>query len=184
MSLEKELDEALHSSKFEVMEVFRKIYEEYCKLIYYFIHKSVKSKEDCEDLTNDVFLSFFNSVNQFDTSKSLKAYLFTCASNKVKDYFSKKKDDIQYEDDLLNKENKSEGLHAIYNGILDEFDIVINELESSVIIYHVLYDFTFKEIARGLNMSINTIKSAYKRGIKKLREYYEVRDKIYRENKL
>ena len=91
MEIEKELEHALHTSKDQVMNVFRKIYEKYCKLVYYYIHKSINSKEDCEDLTNDVFLGFFNSINSFDTSRSIKAYLFTCASNRIKDYYNSRK---------------------------------------------------------------------------------------------
>ena len=62
--------------------------------------------------------------------------------------------------------------------IIEEFKNIINELEANVIIFHVLYDFTFKEIANNLNVSINTIKSAYKRGIKKLRDYFEEKEKL------
>ena len=38
MNLERELDNALHTSQDDVMKVFKKIYEKYCRLIYYFIH--------------------------------------------------------------------------------------------------------------------------------------------------
>ena len=176
MRLEAELDDALHSSQDDVMMVFRKIYEKYCRLIFFYIRKSVESKEDCEDLTNDVFLGFFNGINNFDTSKSLKVYLIGCANKRISDYYAKRKDSISYDDSILISKDYDR-LDHMYTLMLDEFKNIINELEMKVIVYHVLYDFTFKEIAIVMKVSINTIKSAYKRGIKKLRDYYEMKEK-------
>ena len=49
-----------------------------------------------------------------------------------------------------------------------------SEEEYYILIHHVIYNETFKEIARDKNASINSIKSTYRRLIKKLKgEHYE-----------
>ena len=47
-------------SEEQVHKIFNEIYVTYGKLVFFVISKYVNQLEDIEDLTNDVFLSFFN----------------------------------------------------------------------------------------------------------------------------
>ena len=56
---------------------------------------------------------------------------------------------------------------------IEKFKGFLDEDEIDIVIYHILYDFTFKEIARFNNVSVNSMTSKYKRIIDKIRKHYE-----------
>jgi len=177
-NLEEELDLALHQSIDKVKLVFDKIYNEYNNLVYYVIMKSISCKEDCEELTNDVFVNFFNKINSFDVNKSIKYYLIKCARNRVIDYLrGKKETNVTYNDDIYADDENSYDDY-IYHMLIDEWMMVTSDFEVKVIVYHVIYGYTFNDLAKMFDSNINTIKSTYKRAIAKIRKYYDEKNKI------
>ncbi|MDE5856380.1 MAG: hypothetical protein K2H06_04960, partial [Anaeroplasmataceae bacterium] len=59
----------------QIHKAFNEIYVTYGKLVFFVISKYVHQLEDIEDLTNDVFLSFFNQIQQIDLKNNIKSYL-------------------------------------------------------------------------------------------------------------
>jgi len=54
-----------------------------------FIRKNVLSKEDAEDILNDVFLRLIENIPEIEIVGNLTSWLFTVARNKITDnYFS------------------------------------------------------------------------------------------------
>lgn len=177
-NLEEELDHALHHSLDKVKLVFDKIYKKYSNLVYYVIMKSITCKEDCEELTNDVFVNFFNRINSFDANRSIKYYLIQSAKNKIVDYQRGKKDNtVTYNDDIYIEDDKSYD-DFIYRNLIDEWKLIVSEFELQIIVYHVIYGYTFSELSEMYGSNVNTIKSTYKRAIAKIRKYYDSKEKI------
>ena len=52
-------------------------------------------------------------------------------------------------------------------------EIKLNDIEIEIIIQHIIYDYSFKELSKIYNKPINTIISIYNRAKKKLKERYE-----------
>lgn len=50
-------------------EEFECIYQEYCLKILTFIHKRVPDLYEAEELTGDVFLSFYRNMDSYDEEK-------------------------------------------------------------------------------------------------------------------
>ena len=64
MSYEFELINALKSKdQNKIRLVFKDIYEEYYKLVYFCVANFVSNKEDVEDITSEVFINFFNHLD-------------------------------------------------------------------------------------------------------------------------
>lgn len=59
--------------------------------VFRYIHRQISQKEIAEELTQDVFLDFIESLRDFRGESSLKTYLFTIARYKVIDHIKKKK---------------------------------------------------------------------------------------------
>jgi DNA-directed RNA polymerase specialized sigma24 family protein len=81
MTLENKLNRALKSNDInKIHEVFDEIYTIYGKLVYFKISQYVDNKLHVEELTQDVFVSFYNNIM---TSKitNIKYYLVTSAKN-------------------------------------------------------------------------------------------------------
>ena len=82
MSLERKLVDALRSKdKVKIESVFKSIYEEYYKLIYFCVGNYLKNKEDIEDITSEVFYNFFNHLENIKSNGNIKYYLTTTAKN-------------------------------------------------------------------------------------------------------
>lgn len=68
-----------------------KIYGQYHNQLFNFINKQLKDAAKAEEVTQDVFLDFIESLRDFQYQCSLKTYLFSIARNKVIDVIRKKK---------------------------------------------------------------------------------------------
>lgn len=67
------------------------IYRLYQKNVFNFIYRQINNQYIAEEVTQDVFLDFIESLRDFRGEAKLKTFLFTIARNKVVDYFRKKK---------------------------------------------------------------------------------------------
>lgn len=106
MTLEKKLKHAIKSNDIDKIHiVFDEIYITYGRLVYFKIMQYVDNKLDVEDLTQDVFVSFYNNI-KFIEVLNIKYYLVAFAKNKALDYL-KKKNEIVINDEkaVLEKED-------------------------------------------------------------------------------
>ena len=58
--------------------------------IYVYCYCNVRNREDAQDITQNVFLSFLSSLGRYVEYGKLKNYLFVIARNKIKDHWKKK----------------------------------------------------------------------------------------------
>lgn len=68
-----------------------KIYREYHDQLFNFIYRQTKDYHVSQELTQDTFLDFIESLRDFRFQSSLKTYLFSIAKNKSIDWIRKKK---------------------------------------------------------------------------------------------
>ena len=165
----KVINNLFSTNKEVVEESFNVIYNEFSYLIYYLSLKIVKDESMACEITNETFMMFFINKDRIDINRNLKYYLTSTAKNLSINY--------------LNKINKLEPLNdniSVFNTNVDHFNEYIekfkdflDEQEIDLIVLHLLYDFTFKEIAKEKNVSINVITSKYNRAIKKVRKHYK-----------
>ena len=67
---------------------FGYVYEHFLPLIYRFVYFRLSSKEDAEDLTEQIFLKVFKAMPKFNTQKSsFKTWIFTIARHAVIDFY-------------------------------------------------------------------------------------------------
>ena len=101
MTLEKRMKRAIKSNDIRIIhEVFEEIYVTYGKLVYFKIMQYVSNKLDVEELTQDVFVSFYNNLKCTDIL-DIKYYLVTSAKNKAVDFIKKKKVVLQSDDRVI-----------------------------------------------------------------------------------
>lgn len=155
-------------NKDNINESFKQIYNKYYKLLYFIILSIVKTKEDVNDLIQD---TFFNLILNKNKVNNLKYYLVTIAKNKAIDFIRKRKkivlNDFEYFDSFEIEENDE--LFDLLNNIklyiyLSDFDILVN---------HLIYDISLKEIAKKIGCNYDTVKSKYNRALKKLRKEFK-----------
>jgi RNA polymerase sigma factor (sigma-70 family) len=169
VNLERDLKKALEKGDPEQIKmVCSVIYQEYYRLLFYVSLGILSSREEAEDAAGEAFLSFFSRLEETRKARSIKYYLVS--SVRFISYKRKKKDDAQDEfseetespsEDLLAKCDASSSLQKLKGALSAE--------EMSIVVQHLEYDLTFKEIARAKNVSEDSISSKYRRAIEKLR---------------
>lgn len=179
MSIERRLVDALKSSNSKKLEeVFKEIYNANYRLVYFWVANYINNKEDIEEIVNDVFINFYNHLNNINVGGSIKYYLTTSAKNACINYMKKNKN----KEILLESQDLSNRVYIEYeyndNTFINKLKKVLDKEEFHIIYEHIVLGFKLYEIAKELNISPNTIKSKYRRSLKKIKEefggeYYE-----------
>ena len=85
---EKKIIEQILSRNERVFIAFCKSYE---SLLYRFVFKMIRNKEETEEIVQDTFIDFIERLRDFRRESSLKTFLYAIAHNKAVDYIRKKK---------------------------------------------------------------------------------------------
>lgn len=162
--LEEKLKLALKSNNRTIIEsVFNEIYHKYYKLIYFVAGQYLKEDYEIEGVCNDVFYNFFNILDGVKII-NIKYYLTKSAKHLSLNLLKSKKDEVKdYDFDRVGN-NPSNRL--IYNFMREILDIE----EYEIVMEHVVYGRTLKELSKIMKCNSNTLKSKYLRAIKKLKE--------------
>jgi len=156
-------------------DAFRLIYEKYADDLLTLAANLLNDKADAEDVVQDVFISFVQSVKKFRLTGSLKGYLATCVANRSRDYIRRKKrrqsGAISDAEQVVSDERNPVQL-VICSEELQKLSHAMEKLpyeQRETIVLRLHGDFRFRQIARLQNISIKTAQSRYRYGLDKLR---------------
>ena len=147
-------------------ESFRVLYDKYFRLVYYQAYLVLHSKEDSEDVTQDVFFKFYTKIDGLPMDLNIKSYVALMAKNSAIDLYRKnQKKEVLIDPDSIPEPEDSSLLLDSFNGILEKD-------ESIIITLRLNFNYSFKEIALDLHQTVNTVQAKYYKGIKKIRKSY------------
>lgn len=72
-------------------KALHKLFSLYHKPLSQFVSRQISDKQQSEEIVQDIFIHFLESLRDFRYQSSLKTFLYTIARNKVIDYIRKKK---------------------------------------------------------------------------------------------
>jgi len=165
--------------------------------LFNFIRKSVLSKEDAEDILNDVFLRLIEKYPELEIVENLTSWLFTIARNRITDKYRKKKPKI-FSDIEIIKSDDDDSLNLsdiicdtsdlpdkeiIINELWNEVEEVLDQLpdeQKEVFILNELEGYSYKEISLMLDVPVNTLLSRKRYSVLYLRKKLQ---KLYKEIK-
>ena len=151
-----------------------RIYDKYKDFLLTLAKGLLNNQQVAEDVVHDVFVSFARSARQFQLTGSLKGYLATCVSNRVRDRIRAqiRKDQIIESanpavSDSVNPEKRlieKEELMQLRNALTQ-----IPYQQREAVILHLKGNLKFREIAKLQGVPISTIHGRYRYGLDKLR---------------
>lgn len=127
-----------------------------------------------EDVLHDVFVDFAAGIGRFRLRSNLKGYLATCVANRARDRLRARS---SRQVPLMEAGRCSTGGPDPASQVMDCEETerlwqALAELpvdQREAITLHLHGEMKFREIARDLNLSINTVQSRYRYGLEKLR---------------
>lgn len=152
---------------------FLQIYDTYASDIYRFCFMKVSNKEVAEDLTQEVFMRFWQALREGTTMRSERALLYTMARNLVIDWYRKKKSSSL---DTLTEQGTEfvgEDRHDVEIGAqMNEVLQVINQLDEpsrEAVLLRYVEGLSPQDIASMSGETANVVSVRINRAIKKVR---------------
>lgn len=151
----------------EIDLAFQYLYDKYSKLVYVCILTLVGDKRDAEELTNDTFVRVFNNRKLLIEQKNIKYYIVTIAKNLAIDFLRKKRVEIVLDNDFVFS-CVDTPKPAELESIIDALAKYLKDDETEIVLKHIIFGESFREIAEEYDKSIHTIKTKYFRAINKI----------------
>ena len=156
-------------------DAFRAIYDKYAEDLLTLAGNLLNDKAGAEDVVQDVFIRFVESIETFRLTGSLKGYLATCVANRSRDHLRKiKRQNIAVANQAEQANSEAAGtVHlAIRSEQLQKLSRALTDLpyeQREVIVLRLHGDMRFRQIAKLQKTSIKTVQSRYRYGLDKLR---------------
>ncbi len=155
---------------------FKKFFEKHHSYLYHFLLKKGISEQQAEDLVQQAFVMIWEKRAQIDETKSLKAFLFRIAYTRMLNVFrdSKKFDentDLTTEEETSTPE-KSMETQELGKAIEDSI-ASMPEKRQAVFRLCFIQEFTYKDAAEFLQVSVKTIENHMGLALKELRAKLE-----------
>ena len=144
---------------------FDEIFDMYFSRIYNKILGMVKNKEDAEDIAQDVFLTVYKNLSKFRNESGIYTWVYRIAINKTYDFFRKKKETFELNEEVLSIEDNEDVTVKI---VLEEKLQLISEREREIILMKDIYGYKLREISKIKDMKLSTVKSVYYKGLKEM----------------
>jgi RNA polymerase sigma-70 factor (ECF subfamily) len=151
-------------------QAFDEIYSRYANKIYTYCRKVLYANDISEDIFQDIFIKFYESVQKVDEMSNVQGYLIRIARNLclneksrrniVKVEFDESK--FVYNEQSMENNEIADILHTSLDALSEE--------NREVIVMKEFMDMSYKDIAIALNLSVSVVRIRIFRGKKKLRE--------------
>lgn len=154
--------------------LFQEIYEDYYQKVLSYINARVNNLHDAEDLTSNVFLRCYKSIDRYDPERAaVSTWIFTIANNLLKNHYRDSKNNASIDD--------MEGFEAPYEEDFDQamrleeireyLDRALSELDDTkrqILLMRYYDDMKTKDIAEKLEMSPGNVRVTLTRTINQL----------------
>lgn len=144
---------------------FHEIYSRYSKpLLNFFYNMLNYDKANAEDLLHDLFLKIIERPQLFDSSRKFSAWIYTVASNMIKNEYRNRQTHAQHHQLFSNGTNTTvlNDQKVDENRFYDYLHMELNKIDDELrTMFHLRYidQMTFKEIATIFQCPEGTVKS-------------------------
>ncbi len=152
----------------------------YQKKVYWVIRRLVVDHDDADDITQEVFIKLYRSLQEFRGESSLFTYLYKIAVNYSLNHLKKNKkkyerernmdsESIDLQDDSKNAEA---AMSDAYNErLLKEAILVLPEQQRAVFTLRFYDELSYDEISKILDRSVGGLKANYFHAFKKIQAF-------------
>jgi RNA polymerase sigma-70 factor (family 1) len=155
---------------------FKEVFERFYRPVTLFAFGIIKNKSEAEDIAVSTMGKLWRIHKNFDSVVNIKAFVYITARNACLDYLKKVKRDDLIASEFGNIVSDSDDFvlsRMIQHEIFEQLRHEINSLSPQrreVMMMSFYQKMPAREIARRMNISVNTVRNTKAQGIKQLRE--------------
>lgn len=143
---------------------FEDIYVSYRRLIYFVISNYVKSKEDCDDVYQNIFAKLFERRSECKSSGGLHYYIIRIAKSEAINFAKKSILQNLGCEETLSEDEKPFDYLLPYG---------LHEKERAIIGYRLGFSLAWKDVVELTGIPVSTAKSIYSKTLQKIKKEYE-----------
>ena len=157
---------------------FSELYVRYKDKLYYFCLHLLKSKEEANDIVQEIFIRIWESRNFINPDLSFSSFLYTMARNRILNYFR----DIDIDEkvkEILATQKVTEEEAIDPKIIYTEYQVILQNAISQLPpqrrkIFNMsrIESMSHKEIAAELGISVNTVQEHISEALKFIKAYF------------
>ena len=157
---------------------FSELYVRYKDKLYYFCLHLLKSKEEANDIVQEIFIRIWESRNFINPDLSFSSFLYTMARNRILNYFRDIDIDEKVKEILATQKVTEE--EAIDSKIIyTEYQVILQNAISQlppqrrkIFNKSRIESMSHKEIAAELGISVNTVQEHISEALKFIKAYF------------
>lgn len=166
-------------------EALERFYDVYFIRVFGYVSRLVKDEHAAEDLTQDIFMHLHRALSTYDPRRALRPWVFTIATNKVRDYWSSRTFQDRslgggFDDDgdgarRPERSSEARGPREVLEGaelaqaVREAVDRLPDQVRQALVLRY--YEgLPFEEIARILDRSEVAVRKRYSRALQELRD--------------
>lgn len=154
---------------------FIDIYLDYYAVVFGTIYSWLRNKEDAEDICHEVFLRFYEKMDNLEDI-NIRSWLLVTAKNIMLNFINKKKpanisELKDFDESCATHNNGHKDTQILINNALDS--IACNEIDRNIIELIAVNNFTYKETACLTGLSRRQVEYRYTQLVKKLLDYLQ-----------
>ncbi|MGF1669096.1 MAG: RNA polymerase sigma factor [Balneolaceae bacterium] len=154
-------------------QAFKMFYNRHSLSLYRFIVSRGMDEADAQDLVQKAFVLVWEKRDGIDPAKSLRAYLFQIAYTRMLNHFrdNKKFDDSEEIPVGIDEKTPAENLeNKLLKKAIDKAIQAMPEKRRMVFEFCFLKDFTYRETAEVMNVSVKTVENHMALALKDMRK--------------
>ena len=153
---------------------FQKLVERYANRVYRRAVRLVGSRQDAEEVTQDVFLRAFRSIQGYRPERPFEHWLLTittnCARNLLRTRYREADKRSAYGDFVRRWKNQYGPEHTVYASELERAIRTLDPTTQTAILLRFLEGCSYPEISKELGIGQSAAKMRVRRGIGRLRK--------------
>jgi RNA polymerase sigma factor (sigma-70 family) len=118
---------------------FEKLYHEYKKLVFNVALNYLQNVEDAEEITQDVFVKIYNSLDNFNQKSSYKTWIYRITINQCLDYIKQKNSQKRFF--IFGKKSQNEHEYLTIS-TFEHPGILMENKEEAAILFEVINTLT------------------------------------------
>ena len=147
----------------QFLELYEPVYKDMYRLAYYYLGNA----QDAEDVVGETVLKAYEKFASLRKKEAFKSWIFTILVNQCMTFLRKKT--VKGTSELIEEPSFESSMED--KAVVEELLSVLSEEERQIVVLSVFGGYKGEEIARILHIKHSTVRTKYRRTLKKMERY-------------